>query len=109
LEDTTIVQVALKTEGVDEEPTEQSMLYDDVEVDDNVDDDNLNANHNDDVPLHFHSINDILGMARFVPHALVAEELHVVGSDEPTSFTKVERSPSWRKVMMSFVHQIAGG
>jgi hypothetical protein len=30
----------------------------------------------------------------------VAEELHVVISDEPTSFVEVERIPSWRKVMM---------
>jgi hypothetical protein len=30
----------------------------------------------------------------------VVEELHVVSSDEPTSFTEADYSPSWRKVMM---------
>jgi hypothetical protein len=30
----------------------------------------------------------------------VAEELHVVSSDESASFIEVERSPSWRKAMM---------
>jgi hypothetical protein len=30
----------------------------------------------------------------------VVDELHVVSSDELTSFTKAERSPSWRKAMM---------
>jgi hypothetical protein len=30
----------------------------------------------------------------------VADELHVVSSDELTSFTKAEHNPSWRKAMM---------
>jgi hypothetical protein len=30
----------------------------------------------------------------------VVEELHVVSSDEPTSFTEADYSPSWRKAMM---------
>jgi hypothetical protein len=36
----------------------------------------------------------------FVPRALVAKELHVVSSDEPTSFTEAERSLGWRKAIM---------
>jgi hypothetical protein len=35
-----------------------------------------------------------------VSHALVAVELHVVSSDEPSSFTEAECSPSWRREMM---------
>jgi hypothetical protein len=112
---TTIDKAALETDGANEEPAEQSMLpatnddldddnlnaeHDDTEVDDNVNDDNLNADHDDDVPLCFCSINGILRTARFVPHALVAEDLDVVSSDEPTSFAEAERNPSWRKVMM---------
>jgi hypothetical protein len=112
---TTIDKAALETDGANEELAEQSMLpamnddldddnlnaeHDDTEVDDNIDDDNLNADHDDDVPLHFCSINGILRTARFVPRALVAEDLDVVSSDEPTSFAEAERSPSWRKVMM---------
>jgi hypothetical protein len=61
-------------------------------VDNDVDNDNLDADH--DELLHFRSINNILGMAGFVPRALVAEELHMVSFDEPTSFTEAERSPS---------------
>jgi hypothetical protein len=54
----------------------------DVEVDNAVDDDNFNVDHNDDVSLCFCHINNILRMAMFVPHALVAEELHLVRFDE---------------------------
>jgi hypothetical protein len=77
--------------------TEQTLILaevDDVEVDDNVNDDNINADHDDDVPLYFRNINDILWMAEFMPCALVAKELHVVSSDEPTSFAMAERSSS---------------
>jgi hypothetical protein len=118
---TTISQAAAETEGVDEELTEQSSLpttdvdtevdndindgnldviHDDVEVDDDVDDDNLDINHDDDTSLNFSNINGILGMVGFSPHTLVAEELHVVSSNEPASFAEAEHSPSWRKVMM---------
>jgi hypothetical protein len=74
--------------------------YDDAEIDNDVDDDNLNGDHDDNAPLRFHSVNDILGAVGFAPHALAAEELHTVSSDESTSFSSVERSPSWRKAMM---------
>jgi hypothetical protein len=63
-------------------------------VDNDIDDENLNADHDDDAPLHLRSMSDILAMPGFAPRALVAEELHVVSSDEPTSFTEAERSPS---------------
>jgi hypothetical protein len=69
-------------------------------VDEDVDDENLDADHNDDAPLRFRIMSDILATPGFTPRALVAKELHVVSSDEPTSFTKAERSPSWRKAMM---------
>jgi hypothetical protein len=114
-------QVAPEMKGADKELAEQSMLpamnddaevdndndddnldtdHDDAEVDNDVDDNNLDADHDDDVPLRFRSINDILGTAGFAPRAQVVEELHMVSSDEPTSFTEAERSPSWRKTMI---------
>jgi hypothetical protein len=37
---------------------------------------------------------------RFAPCALVAEELHVLSSNEPASFIEAEHNPSWRKAMM---------
>jgi hypothetical protein len=36
----------------------------------------------------------------------VAEELHVVSSDEPTSFAETEHIPSWRKAMMEEMDSI---
>jgi hypothetical protein len=109
----TIGQVVLKTEGVDEEPPEQLMLHatnDDAEVGNDIDDDNLDtdhddadddvdvdnrdADHDDEALLYLCSINDILRTIGFPSCALVAEELHVVSSDEPTSFVEAERCPS---------------
>jgi hypothetical protein len=75
-------------------------------VDEDVDDENLDADHNDDAPLRFCIMSDILATPGFTPRALVAKELHVVSSDEPTSFTKAERSPSWRKAMMEEMDSI---
>jgi hypothetical protein len=78
----------------------------DIEVDDDVDDENLDVDHNDDAPLRFHSMSDILVTPGFAPCALVAEELHVVSSDEPASFTEAEHNPSWRKAMMEEMDSI---
>jgi hypothetical protein len=110
VEYTSISQVAPEKDGADEEPVEQSPLSaedNDVEVDN----DNLDADHVDDVLLCFRSINDILRTVEFAPCALVAEEVHVVSydvvsSDGLTSFNEVERSPSWRKVMMEEITSI---
>jgi hypothetical protein len=51
-------------------------------------------------------LSDILVMPGFAPRALVAEELHVVSSDEPASFTEAEHNPSWRKAMMEVMDSI---
>jgi hypothetical protein len=51
-------------------------------------------------------MSDILVTPGLAPHALVAEELHVVSFDEPASFTKVEHSPSWRKAVMEEMDSI---
>jgi hypothetical protein len=91
---------------VDEAPIEESPLptgAGDTEVED---DENLDAGHDDDAPLHFRSMSDILATPGFTPRALVAEELHVVSSNEPASFTEAEHSSSWRKVMMEEMDSI---
>jgi hypothetical protein len=109
VEYTTTGPVAPTADGADEAPTEESPLptgASDVEVDDDVDDENLDVDHDDDALLHFRSMSDILVMPGFALRALVAEELHVVSSDEPASFTEVERSLSWRKVMMEEMDSI---
>jgi hypothetical protein len=36
----------------------------------------------------------------------MAEELHVVSSDEPASFVEAEHNPSWRKAMMEEIDSI---
>jgi hypothetical protein len=95
--------------GVDEVPTEESPLpagAGDMEVDDNINDKNLDADHDDDTPLRFHNMSNILTTPGFAPCALVAEELHVMSSDEPASFTKAEHNPSWRKAMMEEMDSI---
>jgi hypothetical protein len=103
VEYTTTGPTAPTTDGTDEAPTEDSPLRagaGDAEVDDDIDDENMDADHDDDIPLCFRSMSDILVMPRFAPCALVAEEVHVVSSDEPTSFVEAERNPSWRNAMM---------
>jgi hypothetical protein len=99
---TTTGPAAPMADGADEAPTDESPLpagAGDTEVDDDIDDKNLDADHDDDTPLRFRSMSNILMAPRFTPHALVAEELHVVSSDEPTSFAEAEHCPSWRKAM----------
>jgi hypothetical protein len=115
MEYTTLGHAALETKRGDEESAEQSMLpamnddaevdndinndnldtdHNNVEVDDDIDDDNLDADHDDDVLLHFLSINNIFGIVGFAPCELVVEELHMVSSNESASFAKAEHSPS---------------
>jgi hypothetical protein len=96
-------------DGADEAPTKESPLpagAGDMEVDDDVDDENLDADHDNDALLHFHSMSDILATSGFAPRALVAEELHVVSSNEPASFAEAEHSLSWRKAMMEEMDSI---
>jgi hypothetical protein len=93
-------------DGADEAPTEESPLpagASDTEVDD---DENLDADHDDDAPLHFRSMSDILTTPDFAPRKLVADELYVVSSDEPTSFTEAKHKPSWKKAMMEEMDSI---
>jgi hypothetical protein len=109
VEYTTTRLVAPMVDGADEALTEESSLpagAGDMEVDDNIDDENLDADHDDDVPLHFRSMSGILETPGFTPCALVAEELHVVSSHEPASFTEAEHSLSWSKTMMEEMDSI---
>jgi hypothetical protein len=109
MEYTTTGPATPMADGADEAPTEESPLpagVRDTEVDDDINDEKLDADHDDDALLHFRSMSDILTTPGFAPRALVAEELHVVSSDEPTSFAEAEHSPSWRKVMMEEMDSI---
>jgi hypothetical protein len=55
-------------DGVAEALTEESPLptvVGDTEVDDNIDEENLDADHDDNAPLHFCSMSDILATLGF--------------------------------------------
>jgi hypothetical protein len=94
VEYTTMGLAAPMANRANEVPTEDSPLLagaSDTEVDDDL---NLDADHDDDAPLRFRSMRDILATPGFTPHALVAEELHVVSFDELASFIEVEHNPS---------------
>jgi hypothetical protein len=109
MEYTTMGPAAPTMDGADETPTEESPLptrAGDVEVDDDVNDENLDADHDDDAPLRFRSMSDILATPGFATRALVSEELHMVYSNEPTSFAEAERSLSWRKTMIKEMDSI---
>jgi hypothetical protein len=106
VEYTTTEPAAPMADGADEASTEESPLpagAGDTEVDN---DENLDANHDDDTPLLFHNMSNILVRPGFAPRALVAEELHVVSSDESASFAKVEHNPSSSKAMMEEMNPI---
>lgn len=91
-------------------------IEDMVETEASADDDDMDADHDDGVPLRFCSLDDLYGPASSqgiapqgtlrrssrvpVPRVLATEELHAVSCDEPSSFTEAERSPSWRNAMM---------
>jgi hypothetical protein len=51
-------------------------------------------------------MSNILVTPGFTPCALVAKKLHVMSSDEPTSFAKAEHNPSWRNEMMEEMDSI---
>jgi hypothetical protein len=86
---TTTGLIAPTADGTDEVLTEKSPLparAGDAEVDNDTDDENLDADHDDDSSLRFRSMSDILTTPEFASRALVVEELHVVSSDESSSF-----------------------
>jgi hypothetical protein len=96
-------------DGADEAPTEESSLLaraGDTVVDNDTDDEILDADHDDDAPLRFRSMSVILATPGFTPRALVAEELHVVSFDELTSFVEAEHILSWRRAMMEEMDSI---
>jgi hypothetical protein len=68
----------------------------------------LDADHDEDAPLRLRQIEDILGPAspRGLARRVLTEELHVVSSDEPTSFDEAEQSPHWRKAMLEEMRSI---
>jgi hypothetical protein len=59
-------------DGAAEAPIEESPLCagaGDTEVDNDIDDENLHADHDNDAPLRFRSMSDILMTPKFIPCA----------------------------------------
>lgn len=71
--------------------------------------DALDADHDDDVPLRFRTVENILGHA--VTPGLVHLELYVgelffMSAEEPASFKEAEQHQSWRRAMMDEMDSI---
>jgi len=71
-------------------------------------DDDLDAEHDDDVPLRFRTVDNILGDAS-VPgqaHRGYDDVLNIASVDEPASFTEAEQEESWREAMRAEIKAI---
>jgi hypothetical protein len=69
---------------------------------------NLDSDHNDDTPLRFHRLDDVLGPSAvpgLVEHKL-AEELHTVSVEEPVSLEEVARDTSLHAAMVEELRSI---
>lgn len=73
-----------------------------------VDSSTLDADHDDNVPLRFRRMDNILGETspRGLAPRVLAGELHAVSSDDPFSFADAEHDPSWRKAMLEEMKSI---
>jgi hypothetical protein len=61
----------------------------------------LDNDHDDDAPLRFCRLDDILGPT-LVPRLAereLTDKLHTVSAKEPTSLEEATRDPSWRATM----------
>jgi hypothetical protein len=67
-----------------------------------VREEDLDANHDEDMPLRLRAIEDILGPAppQGLARRVLAQELNAVSSDEPSNFEEAEQDPSWRRAML---------
>jgi hypothetical protein len=65
-------------------------------------DEDLDADHDEDVPLQFRRVDNILGPTSPQGWALrvLSQELHIINSDELKSFAEAEADPSWRRAML---------
>jgi hypothetical protein len=91
--------VILAGAGNQEEVQEQSPL---------IQEEDLDVDHEEDAPLRVRNIHDIIGPATprgLVPRVL-ADELHVVSSNEPSSFEDAEQDPCWRRAMLKEMKSI---
>lgn len=101
----TLIRTASTIEATEEQAEDHPSEVNDVEASSphGINDENLDVDHDEDAPLQFYNINDIIGSAMpciFPPCVLVTEELYAITSDEPFSFVEAEPLPSWRNATM---------
>ncbi|WVZ81795.1 hypothetical protein U9M48_029136, partial [Paspalum notatum var. saurae] len=67
-----------------------------------VAEEDLDAEHDDDVPLRFRTVDNILGLAtpRGMAHQDQDEDLLLTSTDEPTIFEQAQAHECWRKAML---------
>jgi hypothetical protein len=73
-----------------------------------VHEDDLDAEHDNNVPLWFHTVNNILGGASVpgLAHRGYDDVLNLASVDEPASFREAEQEESWREAMRAEIKAI---
>jgi hypothetical protein len=73
-----------------------------------MDEEHLDADHEDDVPLWFITMENLLGLLspRGILSRVLEHELNVVSSDAPTLFEEAEADPSWARAMLEEMRSI---
>jgi hypothetical protein len=63
------------------------------------------VDHDEEVSLRFHRINNVLGPMAVpgLAERTFQEEMHAISAEEPSSLEEASRDPSWRKAM---VHEL---
>ncbi|KAF0896018.1 hypothetical protein E2562_018150 [Oryza meyeriana var. granulata] len=64
--------------------------------------DMLDADHDNDAPLQFHAINNLLSLAAvpgFAAHEMESRELFLTSANELSSFKEAEQDVLWHKTM----------
>ena len=71
-------------------------------------DDDLDAVHDDDVPLRFCTVDNILGSASVpgLAHGGYDDVLNLASVHEPASFREAEQEESWREAMRAKIKAI---
>jgi hypothetical protein len=69
---------------------------------------NLDADHEDDEPLKYWKLGDILGLGSPPGHALrnTSEQLFLTNEEEPATFGQAKQKESWRAAMTEEISSI---
>lgn len=75
-----------------------------------VHEDDLDAEHDEEAPIRFRAVDNILGDAPLsgLAHRDLDEILNFTTADEPSSFAEAEKETCWREAMKEEIHSIEG-